>query len=132
MSLSRFILLAAVAFHASGCGTVCNIVEIPRPHLVGSGPQLNPRSFIYGGTANDASAIEMYLERESSDFSPLKAIALMVDTPLSAVGDTLTLPFTIPATRREARRWNELQVKIQDRMQELHKESDAEPERGVE
>jgi hypothetical protein len=91
------ILLAPVAFSLAGCGTVCNLA---------SGiykPQTDPK--IYGGFLKDVEFVNSDDVR-NLHLSPGKAgfvvgICLMtgmaVETTLSIVADTATLPITIPA-----------------------------------
>jgi hypothetical protein len=91
------ILLAPVAFSLAGCGTVCNLAGGVYK------PQTDPK--IYGGFLKDVEFVNSDDVR-NLHLSPGKAgfvvgICLMtgmaVETTLSIVADTATLPITIPA-----------------------------------
>lgn len=88
---------AACAVCLSGCGTVCNIVDPSR-----SPPPL------YGGVQEDWTSLVDAWEEWRADkalwpwyFSVIGAGARLVDLPLSAVGDTVTLPAVLLANARE-------------------------------
>ncbi len=83
--------LAVALLASTGCGTVVNLVT---PAHEGK---------VYGGVRNDLDLIEKIFEGQPSDTNPggaavmlmLAVIALpFLDLPLSAIGDTLTLPIT--------------------------------------
>jgi hypothetical protein len=70
-----------------------------------------PNAQIYGGVLRDVRSVETWLEDSSTVKDPdirnyvgtVVGVGLIaLDVPLSAVGDTLTLPVTIPLARRPA------------------------------
>src|SRR5262249_44683538 len=79
----------------SGCGTMGNLWSC----CSGSGGER-----VYGGVYKDVKLVAEGVGRgihpdEEGPWFPLAAACLMTfDLPLSAIGDTLTLPLTIPAT----------------------------------
>src|SRR5271166_5898024 len=104
-------LAAVLAFAPTGCGTAINLVGQDR-----KGDSATPAPAakeVYGGVSLDThvaaswiaapfveehppnSALEMTLETVCK--TSVGAWVLAVDLPLSVVGDTLTLPVTIPA-----------------------------------
>jgi uncharacterized protein YceK len=100
--------LTAGAVGLAGCGTFLNMQEEPfRPFWPEDG---TPTRRVYGGVVYDAAfGADMLADsfRPGSDFfGPLGLnwgwSVLTVDLPLSAVGDTLTLPWTVPASLRRA------------------------------
>ena len=96
--ISRLMLAIVVSFCASGCGTFFNVVNFETapqslPSIKAEGKNTAPRE-IYGGVRLDAGAGLGWFE-EGRPFFGLYTWG--VDLPLSAVGDTLTLPFTIRA-----------------------------------
>lgn len=96
--ISRLMLVIVISFCASGCGTLFNVVNYeipPQPELSiwKEGPVTAPRK-IYGGVSLDMEIGKSWIE----DGIILPTACLwLVDVPLSAVGDTLTLPLTIRA-----------------------------------
>jgi uncharacterized protein YceK len=78
-----------------GCGTMGNLWSC----CSGSGGER-----IYGGVCKDVQLVaegvaQGFHPDEDGPWFPLAAACLMtLDLPLSAIGDTLTLPLTIPAT----------------------------------
>ena len=85
------LVMAAV----SGCGTTMNLAE-------GSGPfqfaeAAGPR--VYGGVRYDAAMGSLWLLGGFLEpaLAPLGLYVLAVDMPLSFIGDTLTLPWTVGA-----------------------------------
>jgi len=69
----RVLVLGAAAL-MTGCGTVSSLADYPHPHL------------IYGGVKGD-----LFMLGE-----PVWAPLFIVDLPMSAIADTLTLPLTVP------------------------------------
>ena len=61
----------------TGCGTVSSLADYPHRHL------------IYGGVGAD---LFMLGEPSMAVWAPL----FIVDLPLSAIADTVTLPLTVP------------------------------------
>jgi len=105
--LAALILL----FVLSGCGTVVNIwlgVEPDHPKTAAShynwGVYFGDTE-VYGGIRNDAHGIGEAACGENGFWWSVFAFPVLVfiDFPLSLVGDTLTLPYTIPyvLTREE-------------------------------
>jgi uncharacterized protein YceK len=97
-SLTAVLLLAAVA--PSGCGTIANL---------STGAENGWKNAqIYGGVRRDVkSANEWFADSwtPANDSDVMQDIGAVVgvglvglDLPLSAIGDTLTLPLTIPAS----------------------------------
>jgi uncharacterized protein YceK len=97
---ARFITLLLAAVTASGCGTLVNLRPLPAyPQVPGEGATWAAPKKIYGGVAFDAHAGAGLLQEATLDPPKglLGAYVWGVDLPLSAVGDTLTLPVTIRA-----------------------------------
>jgi uncharacterized protein YceK len=97
MRAFAFSLIVFVACAACGCGTIHNIE--------GAGPP----NVIYGGVRDDSKFAWNCLHPDdfklAADGSGEALLAIycgllvtFVDLPLSVIGDTLTLPVTIPAT----------------------------------
>jgi hypothetical protein len=93
--------VALVVVSLSGCGTVCN--------LAGGvlHPDKEPR--VYGGVLRDMELIEECVnapQAESPSECPRTELTFLVlgaaDPILSFVGDTLTLPITIPLQNRRS------------------------------
>jgi uncharacterized protein YceK len=98
-------LLFAQTLTSAGCGTIVNLRRPVEPvdpnaspyvyHYDRSGKQ------VYGGVRYDLLAPDW---DELLDLphlpGPFAVIALLLELPLSAIADTLTLPITIPATMR--------------------------------
>jgi uncharacterized protein YceK len=76
VALSAFLLTAAI-----GCGTTGNLLQ--------------ERPAYFGGMAADFASFNEYREQEeqSLGYDLVWSSFLAVDVPLSAIGDTLTLPF---------------------------------------
>jgi uncharacterized protein YceK len=76
------VVLAASAVWLSGCGTIANL-ETGKPEL-------------YGGVQKDVEVLETPRPQpQGIGIRNLGALVLFVDLPLSAVGDTLTIPLAI-------------------------------------
>lgn len=94
----RVILVIIVTFFAGGCGTLLNVVNYevpsrPKTSIKAAGKVEAPRK-IYGGVALDGEIGKSWIE----DGMILPTVGFwLVDVPLSAVGDMLTLPLTIRA-----------------------------------
>jgi uncharacterized protein YceK len=97
-------LFAAIFFLAvSGCGTVLNLRDfenrsISRYSILKRGRVPTPK-MVYGGVRMDAAVVGGYLQTSSIDPPAilLAGYVGLIDLPLSAVADTVTLPITIPA-----------------------------------
>jgi uncharacterized protein YceK len=91
-------LLIVVEF-LSGCGTVANLSIGAREGW--------KNAQIYGGVRRDVQSAEQWIDHSWTwgenldvvqDIGTVVGVGLVgIDVPLSAVGDTLTLPITIPA-----------------------------------
>jgi uncharacterized protein YceK len=111
MRAVAFSLIPFLACAACGCGTIDNIVGAGTP---AADPSVNitPHNVIYGGVKQDAEYAWQQLNPVgiSAIFSGpfffetglYHGLCAIVDIPFSAVGDTLTLPITIPATIAKA------------------------------
>jgi uncharacterized protein YceK len=96
-SLATALLLAAVI--CSGCGTIANLSIGAR--------QGWKNAQIYGGVRRDVKSAEEWFNDNwtpagnadlQQDVGAVVGVGLVgLDVPLSAIGDTLTLPVTIPA-----------------------------------
>ena len=94
------LLAAAAACALGGCGTLSNVGP-------GDCGAHSPKK-VYGGVREDAAAVVEYGQKVGGASNPGEAAStaalglyfLAVDMPLSAVGDTLTLPWTIAASCR--------------------------------
>jgi uncharacterized protein YceK len=76
------VLLALAALVGSGCGTIANL-QTGKPDL-------------YGGVQHDVQLLETPRPQpQGIGIRNLGALVLFVDLPLSAVGDTLTIPLAI-------------------------------------
>jgi uncharacterized protein YceK len=92
----KAIVVLIVSFCLGGCGTMGNVWCCCK-----SGEEK-----VYGGVANDLEALGNGARHICHPESPADAafyalvlpLFFAVDLPLSLVGDTLTLPITIPAT----------------------------------
>jgi hypothetical protein len=98
------LLLAAAALVPAGCGTFLNMQETAwRPFWPEDG---TPTRRVYGGVAYDAAfganMLASSFQPGAEFFGPLGFnwgwSVLTVDLPLSAVGDTITLPWTVAAS----------------------------------
>lgn len=90
--MTRAVALMVLAFAPAGCGTMENF-GVPRRFVSPEPPPLE----VYGGVSRSAAAVKESLaggDLVDAPYAPLFA----VDVALSAVGDTLTLPFTLAAT----------------------------------
>ena len=76
------VVLAVSAIWVSGCGTIANL-ETGKPEL-------------FGGVQKDVAFLETPRPQpQGIGIRNLGALVLFVDLPLSAVGDTLTIPLAI-------------------------------------
>jgi uncharacterized protein YceK len=100
--MSRALLAAALLSAApvlSGCGTFANVSIGAR--------QGWQNALIYGGVRRDIQTTSNWIDHSwtwgpnldiQQDVGTVVGVALVgIDMPLSAIGDTLTLPITIPA-----------------------------------
>jgi uncharacterized protein YceK len=89
--------LALWAAALSGCGTLMNLSPDP-PGMTRA--QDGPTQQIYGGVRHDALVGgSLLLEgARMPPMIPLGTYLLLVDLPLSLVGDTITLPWMVAAT----------------------------------
>lgn len=93
---------ALVAFLSGGCGTAHNLNSSSGWSLpVGPGQESPPTpsvTRVYGGVREDYASLTGMKWNDEYSFLNLFFIPLyLVDLPLSAVGDTLTLPLSIGA-----------------------------------
>jgi uncharacterized protein YceK len=88
----RALLPGLLAVVLAGCGTTANL-HLPEDVFV-SGP---PRMGVYGGVSNSVAAAKTGASRDGLRPKCLAALAAL-DVPLSAIGDTLTLPLTATVT----------------------------------
>jgi hypothetical protein len=84
----KALLLGAALVCAGGCGTVATFSD----GLKESDSTLSPKPF--GGTRLDVHAIPVFCDQEFP--LSLLSIAFVLDVPLSAAADVITLPLTIP------------------------------------
>ncbi len=99
---------AAALSAASGCGTVMNLTEKQSP-TAGMSTSSKPRS-PYGGVGYDLDMSQWLLLAGPIGWAG--SAFLIADTPLSAVADTVTLPYVLKA--RDQERQTE-KANIQDR-----------------
>ena len=102
MKVASLLSVAAIGFavvSAAGCGTLGNMI-VGTPPAVGT---CEPPLEVYGGVRSDVGELLLALAPPYSE-SPVENIGRVVgasisviDVPLSAIGDTLTLGKTIPA-----------------------------------
>jgi uncharacterized protein YceK len=89
---------AWAALLLSGCGTICNfaaaVAPSPDDHVA--------RPAVYGGVQLDAAVITGIQPDRTTKGSVFIGACLLVDVPLSLVGDTLTLPITLLLERCRA------------------------------
>ena len=98
----RALLMTGVACLACGCGTAINLAPTIAAERTDQymSVGIGPRRAIYGGVALDLAVAGRSIRnlpqhpRAAAVFLP----AAVIDLPFSAIGDTLTLPMTIPAT----------------------------------
>jgi uncharacterized protein YceK len=104
--------IALATIVLSGCGTMLNV----RDHYVSPPPpgqssikqdgHIEAAKRIYGGVEMDALFGTGLVWHESQNelwAGPIGLYMLAIDLPLSIIGDTLTLPVTIPATLERRR-----------------------------
>ena len=88
--------VAAVALLGGGCGTLVNVTNFA-PAEVGGGQRT-----IYGGLVWDLEgeyrALTTPYPRYPLGIHLPMILAYLIDTPLSAIGDTFTLPITVAET----------------------------------
>src|SRR5207253_791914 len=104
------IVTASIAVLLCGCGTMNNSIMMfyhqPPEHPPND---YQPPNWVYGGVKWDAeSARCSWTTKEDFPANLIVALLYTADVPLSAVFDTLNLPATIPATKREADRWRDV------------------------
>jgi uncharacterized protein YceK len=89
----RLAVVAAVALSGGGCGTCVNVTNFA-PEEIGGG-----RRAIYGGVVWDvenlARAVTTPQPRYWLGVNLPMIVEHTIDTPLSAIGDTFTLPITV-------------------------------------
>lgn len=95
MKLINVFLLAVLSINISGCASIANTTPLAESmcgsvSTVGGSSCQKTRNKIYIGARKDAEAI--------SDTNGLGIALPMIDLPLSAVLDTIFLPYTIPYT----------------------------------
>jgi uncharacterized protein YceK len=92
-------------FAANGCGTVLNLRTEPSMKLASHTPE------VYGGVKFDAEAMSVFMRQSALHDCDtqgrvlslgLAAYSLLIDLPLCAVADTLTLPITLHAASVQA------------------------------
>ena len=88
--MRRTLLPGLLAVVLTGCGTTLNL-HLPKEH--GGPTQLE----VYGGVSNSVTAAKTCAARDGLRPKCLAALAAL-DVPLSAIGDTLTLPLTATVT----------------------------------
>jgi uncharacterized protein YceK len=103
MNLAHLVVTATLACLACGCGTFDNSIAMfyfPAP----SDPPVDyrARNWVYGGVKRDTAAIRRTFSRDDVPLEDRIVGPLFIaDLPLSAIFDTLNLPYTIPASQRE-------------------------------
>src|SRR4051794_14950700 len=113
--MTRAAVLLAVALSVvwmSGCGTLMNLPDLSGMEVL----DMTPDQRVYGGVLRDAEFGAESLKNTVSaegkggrlDSLVASAYLLLVDLPLSAVGDTLTLPITLRASQKRSERMNDL------------------------
>ncbi len=93
-------ILFSMIVSCAGCGTLRNVATSPM-----FGPPLPPEKMVYGGVREDTKRITTAFgdikqfgdAQKSLGTNAVDAASSAIDVPLSAVGDTLTLPITVPA-----------------------------------
>jgi uncharacterized protein YceK len=86
--------LATLAISSGGCGTVRNLQQAVGPKDVPEMPPDAPMKRVYGGVRSDWSELAGW-QRDPEAPHPGTYLSALIDLPLSAVGDTLTLPYTL-------------------------------------
>ena len=108
MVAARFMacLLTAAITCLGGCATVVNMKEGYSFELKPSGGSSPPKQ-VYGGVIRDVTSIHDALTMESDEnvahsmlFTAAALPMFVIDLPLSALADTLTLPITLSAARQ--------------------------------
>lgn len=108
----RGFVVATFCLTTVGCGTLMNIIGAGTPPTDGS--VLEPQRKIYGGVFKDTELIGDALYATilgGPIYGPpnlMLGVAGAVDLPFSFVGDTLTLPVTVPATFASSQHSTEL------------------------
>jgi uncharacterized protein YceK len=107
MRAVAFSLIPFLACAACGCGTMSNLIGAGTPPADAS-VNVGPPNVVYGGVKQDAEYAweQLHPYAVAASFSgapggplmPFLGLCAVVDLPLSAIGDTITLPITIPAT----------------------------------
>src|SRR5260370_727692 len=106
------LLLMVALSAATGCGTMMNL------DTSSAAFGMIPTQRVYGGIQSDVELADRNFQMASEGGGEgvargvVGAYLLLVDLPLSLVGDTLTLPVTIPAAARHEeaernRRWQQ-------------------------
>jgi uncharacterized protein YceK len=85
--VTRSFTLGLLALALTGCGTTANI-HLPKE--LGGRNQLE----VYGGVSNSVAMARTCADRDGVGPKFLAALVAL-DVPLSAIGDTLTLPITM-------------------------------------
>jgi hypothetical protein len=97
--MSRFAqpaLITLMLLALCGCGTICNFATAPFPMA-----NIPNRPAVYGGVELDAAMMLAAHPGTTSKTTVFIAAILIADTPLSFVGDTLTLPLTLWLDKRK-------------------------------
>lgn len=102
MKLTRRPMICLLILFVSGCGTVRNL-SVPGPNHA-SNSQDAPK-IVFGGIKQDCKQVrDSFHQLTNRDEHPESAIQCVsgfiggaVDAPFSILGDSLTLPITIPA-----------------------------------
>ena len=89
MAKRRVLTPVLLLLAASGCGTIRNLCADPEVFPRSDNPQS-----AYGGVRLDANTAAASTTLGWTD-SPLLAFFWTLDLPLSAIGDTLTLPYIL-------------------------------------
>ncbi len=93
--MKLFCTVITMTFLCTGCGTVLNVAfGLTKDRKIAF--MTSGKTYPYGGIILDASMIY-----DSSPLSPLTKPFFIIDMPLSLVGDTITLPYTIFAVMEE-------------------------------
>ena len=79
------VLIGSGLISLLGCGTVINVIQPGRPCAIYDHPQ------VYGG-------VRLHAEHTVWRDPPWSFLFSLIDLPLSVAGDTITLPYTVPAT----------------------------------
>lgn len=103
--MKRFALISTCLLSV-GCGTTRNVSR----SAISSVGAVPPAMIVYGGVKSDLNQIETAVEdvkrRRASENNLVTNIATatasVVDVPFSAIGDTVTLPVTVPAAINRA------------------------------